>query len=283
MHNNNNVHTHSLTHSLTHSHIHTQLEGHILKKLVDAMKDLITDANIDVSSNGLSLQAMDSSHVSLCSVLLRSDGFDHFRADRNNTLGLNFGSLSKILKCAGNDDIITLKAEDEGDSINFMFETKSQDRISDFEMKLMDIDSEHLGIPGQDYKVVIQMPSAEFQRICRDMQVLGEICTIKAEKGGVKFSVSGDIGVGHITRRPSSKDDEKDEEKTVIDIEEPLELTFALRYLSLFTKATPLSSTVTLKMSPEVPLVVEYPIGDAGHIRYYLAPKIDDEEEEEEE
>eukprot|EP00938_MAST-03A_sp_MAST-3A-sp1_P000017 g17.t1 len=259
------------------------LEGHILKKLVDAMKDLITDANIDVSNTGLSLQAMDSSHVSLCSVLLRADGFDHFRADRNNTLGLNFGSLSKILKCAGNDDIITMKAEDEGDSINFMFETKSQDRISDFEMKLMDIDSEHLGIPGQDYKVVIQMPSAEFQRICRDMQVLGEICTIKAEKGGVKFSVSGDIGVGHITRRPSSKDDEKDEEKTVIDIEEPLELTFALRYLSLFTKATPLSGTVTLKMSPEVPLVVEYPIGDAGHIRYYLAPKIDDEDEEEEE
>ncbi len=260
----------------------SQLEGHILKKLVDAMKDLITDANIDVSNTGMSLQAMDSSHVSLCSVLLRADGFDHYRADRTNTLGLNFGSLSKILKCAGNDDIITMKAEDEGDSINFMFETKSQDRISDFEMKLMDIDSEHLGIPGQDYKVVIQMPSAEFQRICRDMQVLGEICVIKAEKGGVKFSVSGDIGVGHITRKPSSKDDEKDEEKTVIDIEEPLELSFALRYLSLFTKATPLSPTVTLKMSPEVPLVVEYPIGDAGHIRYYLAPKIDEEEEDEE-
>jgi len=255
------------------------VEGHILKKLVDAMKDLVSDANIDVSNTGLALQAMDSSHVSLCAVLLRADGFDHFRADRNLTLGLNFVSLSKILKCAGNSDIITMKAEDDGDSINFMFETPSQDRISDFEMKLMDIDSEHLGIPGQDYKVCIQMPAAEFQRICRDMQVLGETCAIKAEKGGVKFSVSGDMGTGNIICRPTSKDDAKDEEKTVIDVEEPLELTFALRYLNLFTKATPLSSTVTLKMSPEVPLVVEYPIGDAGYVRYYLAPKIDDEED----
>jgi len=159
------------------------VEGSILKKLVDAMKDLVTDANIDVSTSGLAMQAMDSSHFSLCAVLLRSDRFDHFRADRTLTLGLNFISLSKILKCAGNNDIITMRADDEGDTINFMFETESQDRISDFEMKLMDIDSEHLGIPGQDYKVMIKMPAAEFQRICRDMSVLGETCTIKAEKG----------------------------------------------------------------------------------------------------
>lgn len=31
-------------------------------------------------------------------------------------------------------------------------------------------------------------------------------------------------------------------------------------------------------MSHDVPLVVEYKIADMGHIRYYLAPKIDDEE-----
>jgi len=255
------------------------VEGSILKKLVDAMKDLVTDANIDVSTSGLAMQAMDSSHVSLCAVLLRADGFDHFRADRTITLGLNFTSLAKILKCAGNNDIITMKAEDDADTLDLMFETESQDRISDFNMKLMDIDSEHLGIPGQDYKVMIKMPAAEFQRICRDMSVLGETCTIKAEKGSVKFSVSGDLGTGNITRKTSTKDDEKDEDKTVIDIEEPLELTFALRYLNLFTKATPLSNSVTLKMSPDVPLVVEYAIGDAGYIRYYLAPKISDEDE----
>ena len=33
--------------------------------------------------------------------------------------------MSKVLKCAGNDDIITLKAEDSGDSISFMFESPS--------------------------------------------------------------------------------------------------------------------------------------------------------------
>lgn len=58
---------------------------------------------------------------------------------------------------------------------------------------------------------------------------------------------------------------------------EPMELTFALRYLNFFTKATPLSGSVCLRMSPEVPLVTEYNISDAGYVRYYLAPKIDEE------
>ena len=35
---------------------------------------------------------------------------------------------------------------------------------------------------------------------------------------------------------------------------------------------------VSLSMSPDVPLVVEYHIGDLGCMRYYLAPKIDDED-----
>lgn len=35
---------------------------------------------------------------------------------------------------------------------------------------------------------------------------------------------------------------------------------------------------VSLSMSPDVPLVVEYSIGEIGHIRYFLAPKIEDED-----
>jgi len=33
-------------------------------------------------------------------------------------------NLAKILKCAGSDDAITLRAEDEGDSVAFVFEDK---------------------------------------------------------------------------------------------------------------------------------------------------------------
>jgi len=70
---------------------------------------------------------------------------------------------------------------------------------------------------------------------------------------------------------------QQEEEQVEIEMEEAVTLNFALRYLNFFTKATPLSNQVTLQLSKDVPLVVEYPIDELGHIRFYLAPKIDEE------
>ncbi|KAB2624809.1 proliferating cell nuclear antigen [Pyrus ussuriensis x Pyrus communis] len=57
-------------------------------------------------------------------------------------------------------------------------------------------------------------------------------------------------------------------------------LTFALRYMNSFTKATTLSNTITINLSSELPFVVEYKIAEMGYIRFYLASKIEDDEDE---
>ena len=95
-------------------------------------------------------------------------------------------------------------------------------------------------------------------------------------KEGIRFSASGDLGTGNIMLKQNTSVD-KEDDAVVIDMQEPVELNFALRYLNLFTKATALGPTVTLSMSPDIPIVVEYPIENYGYIRYYLAPKIDEE------
>lgn len=252
-------------------------QGVLLRKLLDSMKDLVQDANFDCSSTGFALQAMDSSHVSLIHMQLRSDGFDHFRCDRNLSMGVSLNNMAKILKCMGSDDVLTMKAEDQGDSVTFMFESANQERISDFELKLMDIDSEQLGIPDTDYSATVKMPSSEFARICKDLSTIGDTVLIAVTKDGVRFSTNGDIGSANVTVRSHSNVD-KPEEQVVIDMQEPVALTFALRYLNSFAKATPLSNQVMISMSKELPVVVQYRIEDMGHISYYLAPKIDDEE-----
>ncbi|CAG8849653.1 31690_t:CDS:2, partial [Gigaspora margarita] len=87
-------------------------QGALLKRLLDSVKELVTDANFDCSETGISLQAMDNSHVALVSLSLRAEGFNPYRCDRGFSLGVNLNSLNKIMKCAGNEDIITLKADD---------------------------------------------------------------------------------------------------------------------------------------------------------------------------
>ena len=70
-----------------------------------------------------------------------------------------------LSRCAANDDIITVKAQDQADNVTFMFESPNQEKVSDYEMKLMNLDQEHLGIPETDYACVIKMPAGEFARV----------------------------------------------------------------------------------------------------------------------
>lgn len=84
----------------------------------------------------------------------------------------------------------------------------------------------------------------EFQNISRDLLSLGDTVFIACTKEGIRFSVSGDIGNGNVTLRPSASVDKSDDNAVVIDMSEPVELSFALKYFNYFTKATPLSPSI---------------------------------------
>jgi len=71
----------------------------LLKKVVDAMKDLCKDVNFDCSEKGLQVQSMDSSHVALVSLLLRESAFQDFKCDRATSLGMKWIRLAKYSRC----------------------------------------------------------------------------------------------------------------------------------------------------------------------------------------
>lgn len=219
---------------------------------------------------------------------------------------LNKASLNKVLRSANNNDILNMRKADNADSLHLVFEGSSSDRIGEFDLKLMDIDTEHLGIPDTEYDAVVKLSSNEFARICRDLSNVGESVKITITKEGVTFSTEGEIGDARMTLKQGSgssarlEDDDDidpldDEEgdrfskkrKTSaagssttgavvpveIQLEKAVALTFSVQYLVNFTKAAPLSSAVTLHMADKVPLLVEFAF-ENGHVRYYLAPKL---------
>merc|ERR1712151_180097 len=111
-------------------------------------------------------------------------------------------------------------------------------------------------IPEQQYRVTAKMPSAEFQKICRDLKEFGETMQIKADKEGITFSVQGDLGTGNVMLKPREAD--KPEDKVTLAVQESVTATFALRYLVNFAKAAPLCGSVELGLGPDAPLLVKY-------------------------
>ena len=66
-------------------------------------------------------------------------------------------------------------------------------------------------------------------------------------------------------------------EVVLLEVEQSIRHAFSCRYLNCIVKATPLYAQVKLSMAADMPLVCEYNMGNDGHIKYYLAYKIDDE------
>ncbi|KAJ1796284.1 hypothetical protein LPJ59_003841 [Coemansia sp. RSA 2399] len=255
-------------------------QASLLKKIIEAIKELVDEANFDFTESGIRLQAMDKSHVALSFLHLRDDGFVEYRCDRSQTLGINLGSFGKILKCAANDDQVHIKATtDDAETLMISFESSGKDRISEFNLKLMDIDIDTVDVPDMDYQATVTMSSQEFARIVRDLSSIGDAVTIDATKQGVKFSASGDDGNGSILLKHQKLIDDEGSSSTSVEITEPVSHSLALKYLSNFAKAAPLAESVTINLIEEAPVMFEFKISDIGHIRFYLAPQIEEDNE----
>ena len=122
---------------------------------------------------------------------------------------------------------------------------------------------------------MVTMSSSEFTRICRELYSLNETVNIETTKDSIKFSVNSENIGGSI--KIEENDSSNQDEQCNIQVEETVNLAFALRYLNMFTKASTLSPLVSLYLSTEFPLMVEYKLAQLGVLKFYLAPRISDD------
>ncbi|CUG90592.1 proliferative cell nuclear antigen, putative [Bodo saltans] len=304
----------------------TVSSANLWKRLVDCINGLVNEANIDCSPGGLSIQAMDTSHVALVHLLLRGDGFASYQCERNDMIGLNLASLAKVLKVVDGADTLTMRRAAGTDTLILSTENRNRSKACEYQLKLMTLDTDAMGIPEMEYRSNVVLSSAEFAKIARDMAVFGDTITVDIDQSGVKFSCSGDVGEavaflrsataadalrsqskksvkpeikpelkgesGTVKPEPRGDDEEDDapiaskfkaetETPSVgveINLEEPVTLSFALRFMNIFAKGASLSDRVTLNFAPDSPCMIEYEIEKLGYLRYYLAPKVDEGE-----
>jgi proliferating cell nuclear antigen len=266
----------------------TTSDAILFKKLFPLIAQLVAEINIEVTSFGLNIQAMDSGHVSLIIVSLAAAGFKEFSCQVPMVLGIQLEQLNKLFSAAKFNDECELICYENSDMLNLNCRNLVAKRELEGEIHLIDIEAEKMGIPKTNYDYVIDMSSRTFYDDCTSLTKFdADIVTITVSKNVVSFSIktaSASIGFSYWT---DSTDQEKEEEQkeevdrcinitTGPNAVENLSMRFALKYLKIFSSAHSLSDRVQLSLSPGIPISVLFCIPDVGKYRYYLAPKIDD-------
>lgn len=52
--------------------------------------------------------------------------------------------------------------------------TLEGDKVSEFNLNLVTLDSEQLGIPETEYSSIVTLPSGEFSRLCKELSAISE-------------------------------------------------------------------------------------------------------------
>jgi len=143
-------------------------------------------------------------------------------------------------------------------------------------MPSVKVDGEALGVPDVQYEVVTKVPSADFKAAVSELKDVGDNMSITTSPEGLKLAVTGDMGTGFVLMKP--KDGGDTGETLTITGDKAVTLSFGMRYMNLFTRATALTKTCTIHMSEGEPIMLHYPLNDENHgfLRFLLAPKLDD-------
>jgi proliferating cell nuclear antigen len=239
--------------------------------LIEALKEILTDANFQFDESGLKIVAMDSSHTVLVHLRLNAENLEKYVCSKNIVLGINLLNFYKLMKILGNNDTLKLSVNESNLSIlNITIENSDKNSITNFKLNLMDLHQDNIEVPPPKFESVITMPSVDFQKICRDMHNLSDELEIKSLDNQLIFSCKGQFAEQETCIGTSSNGlnfiQNDDTTKIIQGI-------YALKYLVLFSKCTNLCNSVELYLKNDFPLIIKYNIASLGEIKLCLAPK----------
>ena len=239
--------------------------------LIEALKEILTETNIEIDNDGLKIKAMNPSRTVLVHLKLMANKFEHFYCEKPFKMGVSMINMFKLIKMINNNDTLTLYIEKNAENqLGIKMENGEKNKMTTFKLNLIDLPNESIEIDPVEFAGIITMPSTEFQNTCKIMSSISQDIDIKVVNKHLIFSCEGDF---------ASQTTEYGETNVGmsfvqnVDENEIVQGAYSLKYLLQFTKCTNLSNSIELLMKNDYPLIIRYQVAGLGQIKLCLVPE----------
>ena len=238
--------------------------------LIEALKEILTEANFIFDESGIKLMAMDSTHSILIHMKLDANSFEFFHCPNKVVVGVNMLNFFKLIKTMTNSETLTLFIEKENENkLGILINNNEKNSQTVYKLNLLDIADENIKIPPAEFETELSLPSGDFQKIIRDMVNIGENIEIKSIGTQLILNCSGDFASQETILGETNNGLKFNQ---VSPKELPIEGLYSLKYLTLFTKCTNLCNQINLYIKNDYPLIIRYSVASLGDIKLCLAP-----------
>ena len=242
------------------------------RTLIEALKEILTEANLEFDSQGLKIMAVDETHTVLVYLRLHADRFENYFCPAKHILGVNMIYLFKLIKTMGNNDSLTMYLPASNpNKLGIRMENSEKSTVTNYFLKLFDTDVEDIQIPSLNFTSIIHMPSVDLQKICRDMNALGEKLDVEITSSGTDlvFRCEGDFAEQETVMSENNSTMKVQKSGSVSEVVQGI---FQLKHLVLFTKCTSLCPSIEMYLKNDYPLIIKYAVANLGEIKLVQAP-----------
>ena len=245
------------------------------RTLMTALKDILLETNITFQADGIRIINMDKSHTILAHLYLAAQNFEFYECKKEKIIiGVNMFHLFKLINSIDNDDTLTIYIENSDyvdgivSHLALKFENGLIKQCKTQKLRLIEPEPEELNYPDVKFSSIINLPSADFQKIIRDLSCISDKLEIKSVGNELIFKCSGQFASAEIHRA------ESDGSMGFILKQDPSKVIqgeFSLKNLGYFIKCTNLCSQIEIYLENDLPLVVKYEVASLGSIMLCLS------------
>lgn len=246
------------------------------RTLMTALKDILLETNISFQPDGIRIINMDKSHTILVHLYLAASNFEFYECKKEKIIiGVNMFHLFKLINSIDNDDTLTIYIENNDyfdgivSHLALRFENGNIKQCKTQKLKLIEPEQDELEVPDVKFSSIINLPSADFQKIIRDLSCISDKLEIKSVGNELIFICQGQFASAEIHRAAADESMKfilKQDSSKVIQGE------FSLKNLGYFIKCTNLCPQIEVYLENDLPLVVKYNVASLGEIKLGLVP-----------
>jgi proliferating cell nuclear antigen len=241
------------------------IQAAAFKSTFEVLKDILNDVNIYFRPDGMYIVTLDTARTSLVDIYLAADNFEEYHCEQEEIIaGINISNTFKLLKTITNNDVLQIEINSK-EYMNIEISSEAKKTNTKFQLKLLDINESRIEVPDVEMTTVTTLPSADFQRLCRDMSNIGTDIEIRRVGKEIKLKCEGDFA---------------SQETSIECPEESPEITglYSLKYMNIFTKATSMCASMqVIQETGNRFLILKYNVANLGELKFYLATKVSED------
>tara|TARA_B110000495_G_C22965342_1_gene566091 strand:+ start:497 stop:1273 length:777 start_codon:yes stop_codon:yes gene_type:complete len=246
----------------------------VFVSLFQVLKNCSSVVSITFETDNAYIQGLDKAQICLFDVKISKNWFAQYDIKEVINLSFDTNNFHSIISTKGDGhDLIITMDDDNNDILRIYFipqESKKGEFKKSFKLPLVEYDYTKMTIPTVDYDADFSLSSKQISEMFSQLNNFGSDIIIKCSQEDITLTTNGvsgemtvDIPIDDLSCY------------SIVEGEEIL-LTYSLAYINKMCITNKLSTDVEFYLGNDMPMKINYNLGDDSYIMFFIAPKIND-------